>query len=86
MGGRNAEMTFGDWQELHIQNLQTRLREQLSVVQMQRTTFNLAHLPSDAVVAKKYGGGCESRPQLVHLDHGEVVKNTSSEMLRADHE
>jgi flagellin len=55
MGGRNAEMTFGigtiGYTELYTSTARTIVDGPNAAA----TTFNLAHLPSDGVVAKKYG-------------------------------
>jgi flagellin len=59
MGGRNAEMTFGigtiAYNELYTSTART-----IAGGPSDTTAANLAHLPSDAVAAKKLWSGCES--------------------------
>ena len=55
VGGRNAEMTFGIGTITYTELYNSTARTIVSGPNAAATTFNLAHLPSDAVVAKKYG-------------------------------
>jgi len=55
VGGRNAEMTFGVGKITYTELYNSTARTIVSGPNAAATTFNLAHLPSDAVVAKKYG-------------------------------
>ena len=55
MGGRNAEMTFGIGRLTYTELYNSAARTIVSGPNANATTFNLAHLPSDGVVAKKYG-------------------------------
>ena len=55
VGGRNAEMTFGIGKLTYTELYNTNARTIVSGPNAAATTFNLAHLPSDGVVAKKYG-------------------------------
>ena len=55
VGGRNAEMTFGVGKITYTELYNSTARTIVSGPNAAATTFNLSHLPSDAVVAKKYG-------------------------------
>jgi flagellin len=55
VGGRNAEMTFGIGKLTYTELYNSTARTIVSGPNAAATTFNLAHLPSDGVVAKKYG-------------------------------
>ena len=55
VGGRNAEMTFGVGKITYTELYNSTARTIVSGPNAAATTFNLAHLPSDGVVAKKYG-------------------------------
>ena len=55
VGGRNAEMTFGIGKITYTELYNSTARTIVSGPNAAATTFNLAHLPSDGVVAKKYG-------------------------------
>ena len=55
VGGRNAEMTFGIGTITYTELYNSTARTIVSGPNAAATTFNLAHLPSDGVVAKKYG-------------------------------
>ena len=55
VGGRNAEMTFGIGTITYTELYNSSARTIVSGPNAAATTFNLAHLPSDGVVAKKYG-------------------------------
>jgi flagellin len=55
VGGRNAEMTFGIGKLTYTELYNTTARTIVDGPNAAATTFNLAHLPSDGVVAKKYG-------------------------------
>ena len=55
VGGRNAEMTFGIGTITYTELYNSTARTIVSGPNAAATTFNLAHLPSDAVVAKAYG-------------------------------
>ena len=78
LGGRNAEMTFGigtvSFTELYSSNARTIV----SGPNAAATTFNISHLPSDAVVVKEYGkaeeilqtGNLDASSQYVVRDLG----------------
>ena len=70
MGGRNAEMTFGigtiAYTELYGSSART-----ISGGPNDTASFNLVHLPSDAVAAKKYGTGTDE-PLLANTKY-EIV-------------
>ena len=55
VGGRNAEMTFGIGRLTYTELYNSTARTIVSGPNAAATTFNLAHLPSDGVVAKAYG-------------------------------
>jgi flagellin len=55
VGGRNAEMTFGIGRLTYNELYSSTARTIVSGPNANATTFNLAHLPSDGVVAKAYG-------------------------------
>ena len=55
VGGRNAEMTFGIGTITYTELYNSSARTIVSGPNAAATTFNLAHLPSDGVVAKAYG-------------------------------
>ena len=60
MGGRGAEMTFGittiDYSELYNSTERTIAGEPNT-----GETFNIAHLPSDAIAAKSYGTAADQQ-------------------------
>jgi len=61
MGGRGAEMTFGIGEVSYTEIYSTTTRTQVGTsLPNTGTAFNLAHLPSDAVVAKEYGAAASS--------------------------
>ena len=55
LGGRGAEMTFGIGDITYTELYSTTARTIVSGPNASATTFNISHLPSDAVVAKAYG-------------------------------
>jgi flagellin len=60
VGGRNAEMTFGIGKITYTELYNSTARTIVSGPNAAATTFNLAHLPSDGVVAKAYGTAAEA--------------------------
>ena len=61
MGGRGAEMTFGIGEVSYTEIYSATERTQVGTsLPNTGTAFNLAHLPSDAVVAKAYGAAASS--------------------------
>jgi flagellin len=60
VGGRNAEMTFGIGRLTYTELYNSTARTIVSGPNAAATTFNLAHLPSDGVVAKAYGTAAET--------------------------
>jgi flagellin len=60
VGGRNAEMTFGIGKLTYTELYNSTARTIVSGPNAAATTFNLAHLPSDGVVAKAYGTAAET--------------------------
>ena len=60
VGGRNAEMTFGIGRLTYTELYNSTARTIVSGPNAAATTFNLAHLPSDGVVAKAYGAAAST--------------------------
>jgi len=82
MGGRGSEMTFGIG-EVSYGALYNSSNRTIAVDPNDSETFNLAHLPSDAVVAKSYGGAVsQGNPETgsVSLEAGKkyVIRNVTS--------
>jgi flagellin len=83
VGGRNAEMTFGIGKLTYTELYNTTARTIVSGPNAAATTFNLAHLPSDGVVAKKYGSAeneLAATAGAVNLSGGKsyVVRNVTA--------
>ena len=78
LGGRNAEMTFGIGTVSYAELYGSTARTIVSGPNAAATTFNISHLPSDAVVAKEYGkaeeilqtGNLDASSQYVVRDLG----------------
>ena len=60
LGGRNAEMTFGIGTVSYAELYGSTARTIVSGPNAAATTFNIKHLPSDAVVAKSYGAAAST--------------------------
>ena len=61
MGGRGAEMTFGIGEVSYTEIYSSTTRTQVGTsLPNTGVAFNLAHLPSDAVVAKEYGAAAST--------------------------
>ena len=60
LGGRGAEMTFGIGDITYTELYSTTARTIVSGPNASATTFNISHLPSDAVVAKAYGAAAST--------------------------
>jgi len=85
LGGRNAEMTFGIGTVSYAELYGSTARTIVSGPNAAATTFNIKHLPSDAVVAKSYGAAASTITETetnasatVRLDSSStyVVKDT----------
>jgi flagellin len=78
LGGRGAEMTFGIGDITYTELYSSTARTIVSGPNAAATTFNISHLPSDAVVAKEYGkaeeilqtGNLDASSQYVVRDLG----------------
>lgn len=80
MGGRGAEMTFGIGEISYTEIYSTTTRTQVGTsLPNTGTAFNLAHLPSDAVVAKAYGAAASS----VEGDDGGTLSDGSTYIARS---
>ena len=80
MGGRGAEMTFGIGEVSYTEIYSTTTRTQVGTsLPNTGTAFNLAHLPSDAVVAKAYGAAASS----VEGDDGGTLSDGSTYIARS---
>ena len=82
MGGRGSEMSFGIG-EVSYSALYNSSNRTIAVDPNDAETFNLAHLPSDAIVAKSYGGAVsQGNPETgsVTLEAGKkyVIRNVTS--------
>jgi len=82
MGGRGSEMTFGIG-EVSYTDLYTSSARTIAVDPNDAETFNLAHLPSDAIVAKSYGsavtqGNPESAAVTLEAGKKYVLRNVTS--------
>ena len=82
MGGRGAEMSFGIG-EISYTDLYNTTSRTIAVDPNDAETFNLAHLPSDAIVAKGYGGAVtQGNPEngTVTLEAGKkyVIRGVTS--------
>jgi flagellin len=82
MGGRGAEMTFGIGAVTYT-DLYTSSARTIAVDPNDAETFNLAHLPSDAIVAKSYGsavtqGNPESAAVTLEAGKKYVLRNVTS--------
>ena len=64
LGGRGAEMTFGIGDVSYTELYSSTARTIVSGPNASATTFNISHLPSDAVVAKAYGAATTVTDQL----------------------
>ena len=60
LGGRGAEMTFGIGDITYTELYSSTARTIVSGPNASATTFNIAHLPSDSVVAKAYGAAAST--------------------------
>jgi flagellin len=89
LGGRGAEMTFGIGDVSYTELYSSTARTIVSGPNASATTFNISHLPSDAVVAKAYGAAASTITETVAnaggagavLDAGAtyVVKGTGTD-------
>jgi flagellin len=89
VGGRNAEMTFGIGKLTYTELYNTTARTIVDGPNAAATTFNLAHLPSDGVVAKAYGTAAEAiTTGDLDVSSNYVVKVLGAERLMnsADHD
>ena len=76
VGGRNAEMTFGVGKITYTELYNSAARTIVSGPNAAATTFNLAHLPSDGVVAKAYGAAAST------VGDGGTLASASSYIVR----
>ena len=86
VGGRNAEMTFGIGRITYTELYNSTARTIVGGPNAAATTFNLAHLPSDGVVAKKYGLSSSiildaDGPTALTASKSYVVRNSTGKEL-----
>ena len=85
VGGRNAEMTFGIGRITYTELYNSAARTIVSGPNAAATTFNLAHLPSDGVVAKAYGAAAEAITSGdLDASSNYVVKGTLGDEIKMD--